>query len=94
LITYTFVQSKDWAKLQLTVFSSNTLSSIYYISMRFLVLTAAFQRIQVVVWVVPDVSKVGTAALRNVGNHSPKTQHIVPENLSPHFTTSLHVNVS
>jgi hypothetical protein len=48
LIRYTFVNSKDWFKLQLTFFSSSTLSSVYYISMRFVVLTAAFQRIQVV----------------------------------------------
>jgi hypothetical protein len=48
LITYAFVNSKDWVKLQLTFFSSSTLSSVYYISMRFVVLTAAFQRIQVV----------------------------------------------
>jgi hypothetical protein len=48
LITYTFVNSKGLVKLQLTFFSSSTFSSVYYISMKFMVLTAAFQRIQVV----------------------------------------------
>jgi hypothetical protein len=48
LITYTFVNSKDWVKLQLTFFSSSILSSVCYVSVRFVVLTAVFQRIQVV----------------------------------------------
>jgi hypothetical protein len=48
LMTYTFKKSKGWVKLQLTFFFSSALSSVYYVSMRFVVLTAAFQSIQVV----------------------------------------------
>jgi hypothetical protein len=48
LITYTFVNRKEWVKLQLTFFSSSTLSPVYYVSVWFVVLTAAFRRIQVV----------------------------------------------
>jgi hypothetical protein len=48
LITYAFVNSKDWVKLQLAFFYPSTLSSVYYISMRFVVVTAAFHRIQVI----------------------------------------------
>jgi hypothetical protein len=47
-ITHMFKERKDWVNLQLTFFFSSTLSSVYYISMRFVVLTAAFLRIQFV----------------------------------------------
>jgi hypothetical protein len=100
LIIYTFVNSKDWVKLQLTLFSSNTLSSVYYISMSFVVLTAAFQRIQVIC--VDAVSCGWVTTFRTVvlksfetsGTTHQKTQRILPENLTPHFTDILHVNVS
>jgi hypothetical protein len=68
---------------------------------RFVVLTAASQRIQVVcvdavslcewfltfrTWVLRSFETSGTT-------HQ-TTQPIIPEDLNPHFTASLHVNIS
>jgi hypothetical protein len=100
LITYTFVNSKDWVKLQLTFFSSSTLSSVYHMSMRFMVLTAAFQRIQVVcvdavslcAW-FPTFKTWVLWSIETSGITHQMTQRIIPENLNPQFTASLHINV-
>jgi hypothetical protein len=101
LITYTFVNSKDWAKLQCTFFSSSRLSSVYYISMRILVLTLAFQRIQVVCvdsvslceW-LPTFRTWVLRSFETSGTTHQTTQLIIPENLNHHFTASLQVGVS
>jgi hypothetical protein len=70
-------------------------------SVRFVVLPAAFQRIQVVC--VDAVSlcewflTFRTRVLRPsemLGTTHQKTQRIIPENRHPHFTASLHVNIS
>jgi hypothetical protein len=107
LITYeyTFVNSEDWVKLKFTFFSTLALSSVYLIYIciyiRFVVLTAAFRRIQVVCVVAVSLCEwfrtFCTWVLRSFetsGTTDQTTQPIVPENLNPHFTASLHVNVS
>jgi hypothetical protein len=100
LSTYAFVNSKGWVKLQLTFFPSSTLSSVYYISMRFVVLTAAFRRIQVVcVDVVslcdwfPTFRAWVLRSFETSGTIHQKTQPIIPENMN-HFTATLHLDVS
>jgi hypothetical protein len=98
--TYAFVNSKDWVKLQLTFFPSTTVSSVYYISMRFVVLTAAFQRIQVVCvdavslcdW-FPTFRAWVLRSFETSGTIHQNTQPIIPENLN-HFTATLHFDVS
>jgi hypothetical protein len=72
-----------------------------YIYMRFVVLTAAFQRIQVVCvdavslceW-FPTLRKWVLRSFETSGSTDQTTQPIIPENLNPHFTASLHVNAS
>jgi hypothetical protein len=74
---------------------------LYYASMRSVVLTAAFQRIQVVcvdavllcewlpvfrMWVLRSFETSGTTRQR--------TQPIISESLNPHFTASLQVDGS
>jgi hypothetical protein len=89
LLTYKFVNSKDWVKLQLSFFSSSTLSSVYYMSMRFVVLTAAFQRIQVVCvtavslceW-FPTFRKWVLRSFETSGTTHQTTRRVIPENLS------------
>jgi hypothetical protein len=83
--------------LQLTVFSSSTLS---YVSVRFVVLTAACLRIPVVCvdavslceWFPTFRTWVLLSFETSETTHQ-TTQHIIPENLNPHFTASLHVDI-
>jgi hypothetical protein len=84
-----------------SLFFSSTLFTAHYISMRFVVLTAAFQRIQVVcvdaVLLCEWFPAFRTWVLRAFGTSETThqtTQRIIPENRNPQFTASLQVNVS
>jgi hypothetical protein len=100
-ITCAFKKSKNWVKLQFTFFLSSTLSSVCYVPMRFVVLAAAFLRIQVF-WVdavslcewFPTFRKWVLRSFETSGTTHQTTQPIIPENLNPHFTASLEANVS
>jgi hypothetical protein len=76
LITHTFVNSKDWVKSQLILFFKYTVFGLLYICEICRSHSAVSDDSSrlcwrcVNVWVVPDVSNVGTTVLRNVGNHS------------------------
>jgi hypothetical protein len=101
LITHTFVNNKARVRLQVIFFSSSSLSSVYYMSRRFVILTAAFQRTQVscvdavslCVW-FPTFRTWLLRSFETSGTTHQTTQGIIPENLNPHSTASLHVNVS
>jgi hypothetical protein len=88
--SYTFVSSEVWDKLQHTFFSSSTLSSIYYRSIRFVLLTGAFQRIQFVCvdamslceW-FPTFRTWVVRSLETLGTTHQTTQRIFPANLNP-----------
>jgi hypothetical protein len=71
-ITYrpTYKNGKNWVKLQLIFCVSSTLSFVYCVSVRFVVLTAAFLRIQVV-YVDAVPLREWFLTFRKVGNHSP-----------------------